>query len=256
MNRINDKDNTAKSGLEMLYKQLGLEKGELVFLGARPAMGKSALALTIVDKYVKEGKSCLYFSLEMSNEQLIRRMLMMREGVIASNESFSDEQMNDIADRANQLADSKLALDDSAGLSVEKIIDKSRQFVKDNYALDLIIVDYYQLISTDRMKDRKDALGEVVKSLKQLAVEMECPVVVLGQLRRIIRDDKRPILEDIDAYDEMKAFLDYIVLMNREDFYEEDTPRKDIADLYISKKCALPFQQVELRFNRKYLRFE
>ena len=139
---------------------------------------------------------------------------------------------------------------------MEKIIDKSRQFVKDNYALDLIIVDYYQLISTDRMKDRKDALGEVVKSLKQLAVEMECPVVVLGQLRRIIRDDKRPILEDIDAYDEMKAFLDYIVLMNREDFYEEDTPRKDIADLYISKKCALPFQLVELRFNRKYLRFD
>lgn len=214
------------------------------------------MALTIVDKYVREGKGCLYFSLEMSNEQFIRRMLMMTAGVVASNEDFSDEQWNDIADRAYELADSKLVLDDSVGLSVEEIIDKSRQFVKDNYALELIIIDYFQLISTDRMKARKDEIGEVVKSLKQLAVEMDCPVLVLGQLGRILRDDKRPVLEDIDSYDVMKSFLDYIVLMNREEYYQEDTTRKDISNLYISKNGTLPFQQVELRFNRQYLRFE
>lgn len=254
------------TGIASGYKKLdtmtsGLQKGDLIVLAARPSMGKTALALSLGLEAANAGKSVGFFSLEMSAEQLTLRLLSMQSAIAhhkIRNATISSNEWIELTNVAAHLAAVKLFIDDTAILNVMDLRAKSRK-LKAEQGLDLLIVDYLQLLHTIRKhENRHQEVSEISRSLKALAKELQVPIVALSQLSRAVdnRMDKRPMLSDLRESGAIEQDADLIMFLYRDVVYNPETENPSFAELIIGKQRNGPTGTVMLNFIGELTRFE
>jgi len=239
----------------------GLQRSDLIILAARPSMGKTALALNIAQNAALRGKAkVLIFSLEMSKEQLGQRLLSVESRVDMQKiktgklDGSDFEKINDAVDR---LATAEIFIDDTPGISVIEIKNKCRRLKADK-GLDLIVVDYLQLMAGDgRSESRQQEITSLSRFLKQLAREIDCPVLVLSQLSRAPeqRADHRPILSDLRESGAIEQDADIVMFLYRDEYYNENTEKPNICEVNIAKQRSGSTGTDELAWLGKYTRF-
>ena len=241
----------------------GFQPSDMVVLAARPSMGKTALALSIaLHVFLKEKKTVGIFSLEMSKEQLMQRLCASRLGVDGwklQQGKLSDEDFARLGLIMDELGQAPIYIDDSVDSSLSGLRTKTRRLQMEK-GLDILIVDYLQLQSPDtssNASNRAQEIAEISKSLKGLARELNIPVLALSQLSRGVegRSDKRPILSDLRESGAIEQDADVVLMMYREDYYDDSTDRKGITDIYIRKHRNGPIGHAELRFEQSQVRF-
>jgi replicative DNA helicase len=239
----------------------GLHPGQMVIIAARPAIGKSTLALDFSRACsIKHGLTSAIFSLEMSKSEITMRLLSaeakvplhhMRSG------HMSDDDWARLARRMGEVADAPLYIDDSPNLTMMEIRAKSRR-LKQRHDLRLVVVDYLQLMTSGkRVENRQVEVSEFSRSLKLLAKELEVPVIAISQLNRgpEQRTDKKPLLSDLRESGSLEQDADMVVLLHREDAYERESPRAGEADLILAKHRNGPTGMVTVAFQGHYSRF-
>jgi len=242
-------------------KTAGLQKADLILVAARPSMGKTALALNIAQHAAVKGKySVAIFSLEMSKEQLVNRMLCSESMVDAQKVrtgSLEDDEWSNLLSGAAILNDSRIFIDDTPGITVSEIKAKCRK-LKLEKGLDMIMIDYIQLMSgSGNGESRQQEVSEISRSLKGLAREMEAPVVALSQLSRACeaRADHRPMLSDLRESGAIEQDADVVMFLYRDEYYDKDSEAKGMAELIIAKQRNGPTGTVELAWFGKYTKF-
>ena len=239
----------------------GLQKGDLLILAARPSMGKTSLAVNMALNAALEGFSVGVFSLEMPAEQLILRVLSAEAGIPLQkirNATISSEEWVELTNGAARLAELKLFIDDSAGLSIIDLRTKARK-IKTEHNLDFFIIDYVQLLhSTARHENRHQEVSEISRSLKALAKELNVPILVLSQLSRAVesRIDKRPMMSDLRESGALEQDADVIMFLYRDIVYNPETENPALAELIIGKQRNGPTGTVFLNFERELTKFE
>lgn len=244
------------------YKTSGMQPSDLVLLAARPSMGKTAFVLNLVDYVtVRRGLPCMVFSLEMSKEQLVNRMLSMESNVDTQKlrtGSLTDEDWDAVVEGIGVIGGSKLIIDDTPGISITELRSKCRK-MKLEYGLSMIIIDYLQLMSgSGRAGDnRQQEISEISRSLKALAREMNAPVIALSQLSRACesRQDHRPMLSDLRESGAIEQDADVVMFLYRDDYYNKDTERPNVAEVIIAKQRNGPIGTVELLWRPEYTKF-
>ncbi len=241
----------------------GFHPSDLVILAARPSMGKTAMALNMAQNMAKAGKSIGFMSLEMSKEQLVERMFCsllnvdswkMRTGQL-TDEDFS--RMGSVMDSMNRM---KMFIDDSLGNSIAELKSKARR-LKMEFGLDVLFIDYLQLMSGGAKSmyqgNRVQEISEISRALKSLARDLHIPIIALSQLSRGVemRPNKTPQLADLRESGAIEQDADVVLMIYREDYYEEDTERKGITDVFIRKHRNGPIGRVELAFQKERQRF-
>jgi replicative DNA helicase len=239
----------------------GLHPGQMVILAARPAIGKSTLALDFSRACsIRHGMTSAIFSLEMSKSEITMRLLSaeakvplhhMRSG------HMSDDDWARLARRMGEVADAPLYIDDSPNLTMMEIRAKARR-LKQRHDLRLVVVDYLQLMTSGkRVESRQVEVSEFSRSLKLLAKELDVPVVAISQLNRgpEQRTDKKPMLSDLRESGSLEQDADMVVLLHREDAYERESPRAGEADLILAKHRNGPTGMVTVAFQGHYSRF-
>ncbi len=241
----------------------GMQPSDLVILAARPSMGKTAFALNIAVNTSTRGLSIGIISLEMSKEQLVERLFVSLLGVDSwklKNGQLSQEDFMRMGQVMDQLNQCKLFIDDSAGSSVAELRAKARRLQMEN-GLDLLIVDYLQLMSYGKgpgsIANRVNEISEISRSLKKLARELHIPILALSQLSRAVeqRPVKIPQLSDLRESGAIEQDADVVLMMYREDYYEEDTDRVGITDIYVRKHRHGSTGRVELMFKKEQMKF-
>ncbi len=247
----------------------GLHPSDFIIIAARPSMGKTALALNMVQNIAirghrKEGakpKTVAIFSLEMSKEQLVRRMICS-EGNIDSQAlrvgELSEKDLDSFWVACDELNKAKIFIDDAA-TTVMEMRNRARR-LKAEHGLDLIVIDYLQLMSGSSRRnlgDRQQEVSEISRSLKALAREMDVPVVALSQLSRSVesRTVKRPMLSDLRESGSLEQDADVVAFLYREDYYIPDTDLKNVAELIIAKHRNGPTGTVNLFFHKNFAKF-
>jgi replicative DNA helicase len=245
------------------YILTGLQPSDLIILAARPSMGKTALALNIAQNVAKTGRSVGLISLEMSKEQLVERMfssLLSVDSWKIKAGKLSEEDFMRIGSVMDELYSMKIFIDDSVGNSISELRSKARRLQME-HGLDMIIVDYLQLMTvsgmTGNMNNRVNEISEISRSLKQLARELRVPIMALSQLSRAVelRPVKVPQLSDLRESGAIEQDADVVLMMYREDYYEEDTDRAGLTDIYIRKHRNGPIGRVELAFKKEQMKF-
>jgi replicative DNA helicase len=243
-------------------KTSGLQKGDLIILAARPAMGKTSLCLNIAQyASVKTGESVGIFSLEMSKEQLVLRMLCADARVDAHRLRTGNLQEKDWARLAKAYADlsaSHIFIDDSASLSPLEMRAKCRR-LKAEHGLGLVVVDYLQLMhGGGRVENRQQEISAISRSLKGLAKELAVPVIALSQLSRApeARTEKRPQLSDLRESGAIEQDADIVMFIFREDEYKPTDENRGVAEIIIGKQRNGPTGTVKLAFLKEFTRFE
>lgn len=239
----------------------GLHKGDLIILAARPSMGKTALALNIASNVaIDNDKTVILFSLEMSNEQLIDRLICSK-GHIDSQSYRSGKLTDDDYDKyarvLSTMSGKRLFIDDKPNMTVAEVKAKCHK-IKRNHGLDLIIVDYLQQIQPDKdVHNRNEEISRISRSLKIMARELNVPVISLCQLSRAVemRQDKRPMLSDLRDSGAIEQDADVVAFLYRDDYYNEETEKKNIAEVIIGKHRNGPVGKVELLFLKEYSKF-
>ncbi|MDZ4217287.1 MAG: replicative DNA helicase, partial [Candidatus Gracilibacteria bacterium] len=257
-----DRVNGVKSGFRDLDNILnGFKPSELIIIAGRPAMGKTAFALSIAqNSALKFGKSVAIFSLEMSKEQLVDRMfasLLMVDSWKLKKGMLDDEDFARIGTVMDELSKANIYIDDSLGNSMTELRSKVRR-LKMEKGLDLIIVDYLQLMSMGAsIANRVQEISEISRNMKQIARELHVPVIALSQLSRAVesRPDKRPQLSDLRESGAIEQDADAVLMLYREEYYDPDTDRKGLADVLIRKHRNGPTGRVELIFKSEQTRF-
>jgi len=239
----------------------GLHPGEQIIVAARPGVGKTAFALNIATNAGKAGKSVIVFNLEMPAQQLAQRMLCAEANIdisrLRSGQLYPDdwEKMTTAIGRLSELP---VMIDDSAGLTVADIRARCRR-VKRERGLDLVIVDYLQLLYGRRRRNdnREQEVADISRSLKQLAKELDVPVIALSQLSRSVeqRQDKRPMLSDLRESGAIEQDADIVAFLYRDDYYDRDSEKKNIIEIIIAKQRNGPVGTVELVFLKNYNKF-
>ncbi len=238
----------------------GLQKSDLIILAARPSMGKTSMALGMAyGAAVSHGHSVGIFSLEMSADQLVQRLLSMETGVDSHRlrlGQIDDGEWDRISRAFGRLAEAKIYIDDQAGASVMDVRSKARR-LQAEHGLDLVVVDYLQLMSGRRSENRVQEISEISRGLKGLARELNVPVVALSQLSRAVesRADHRPMLSDLRESGSIEQDADIVMFIYREDKYEEDSEKKGIAEIIVAKHRNGPVGSVNLRFFDRTARF-
>lgn len=244
-------------------KTAGLQKSDLIILAARPAMGKSTFALNLAYNIASQAKeSVLVFSLEMSKEQLVDRMLAEAAGINAFNirtGNLSEDDFGRLSDAMGEMAEAPIFIDDTPGLSVLEMRTKARREAH-NHPLGLIIVDYLQLMrgsgrgGTD---NRVQEVSEISRGLKLIARELDVPVIALSQLSRSVesRSPQVPQLADLRESGSIEQDADLVMFLYREDYYNPDTENKHITDLILAKHRNGPTGNIQLYFHPEHLRF-
>ena len=239
----------------------GLHGGELIIVGARPSMGKSAFGLNITGYAgMHAGRSVAYFSLEMPNDQLAMRLLCSDARVdmqAVRHGSMRDEDWLSLASTLGPLAASPIYFDDTSGITPSQLRSRCRR-LKMERGLDLIVVDYLQLMSADgRVENRQNEVSEISRSLKGIAKELNVPLVALAQLSRAgaQRSDKRPILSDLRDSGAIEQDADVIMFLHREEYYDPNTEDKNIAEVIVAKQRNGPLGTVKLAWLGQYTRF-
>ena len=244
------------------YMTTGFQPSDLILIAARPSMGKTAFVLNILEYVsIKKARPCIIFSLEMSSNQLVNRMLSMDSGVDAQlirSGKLSDSDWPKLIDSADRVGGSNIIIDDTPGISVPELRSKCRK-VKLERGLDLIIIDYLQLMSGNSKKNdnRQQEVSEISRSLKALAREMECPVIALSQLSRAceLRADKRPMLSDLRESGAIEQDADVVMFLYRDEYYEPDSEHKGEAEVIIAKQRNGPIGTVTLNWHANTTRF-
>lgn len=241
----------------------GLQPSDLVILAARPSMGKTALALNIAQNVAKKGHSVGIMSLEMSKEQLVERMfcsLLAVDSWKMRTGKLSDDDFSRIGMIMDEMNSMKIFIDDSVGNSIAELKAKARRLKMEN-GLDLLVIDYLQLMSAGNsgflQSNRVQEISEISRSLKGLARDLSIPILALSQLSRAVelRPSKVPQLADLRESGAIEQDADVVMMMYREDYYEEDTERKGIADVYIRKHRNGPIGHVEMAFKKEQMKF-
>lgn len=227
------------TGYTMLDRVLGgLQRSDLVILAARPGMGKSSLALGIADNASRRGANVVIFSLEMSKDQFVQRLTSMRSGIDSHRirmKNLHDDEWPIILETVNELTNQPIHIDDTAAQSVDAIRREARRLHMIN-PLDLVVVDYMQLMA-GKGDNREQEIANISRNLKAMAKELNVPVLALSQLNRGVesRADKRPMLSDLRESGSIEQDADAVLFIYREDYYQEDTDRQNIADVIIAK---------------------
>jgi replicative DNA helicase len=238
----------------------GLQRSDLIIVAARPSMGKTSLALGMAyGAAVGHQKTVGIFSLEMSAEQLVQRILSMETGVDTHRlrlGQIDDNEWDRISRAFGRLSEAPIFVDDASSSSIMDIRSKARRLQAEQ-GLDLIIVDYLQLMSGRRSENRVQEISEISRGLKGLARELNVPVVALSQLSRAVesRSDHRPMLSDLRESGSIEQDADIVVFIYREDKYEDDSEKKGIAEIILAKHRNGPVGSVNLRFFDRPARF-
>lgn len=243
----------------------GFQKSDLILVAARPSMGKTALVLNIAQHACfKENRRCLFFSLEMSKEQLVNRLLAMESRVDSQNiriGHLNDDDWRGIIESAGVIGMSSLAIDDTPAISIAEMRSKCRRY-KLEHGLDMIIIDYLQLMSGSRggrsEVSRQQEISDISRGLKALARELQCPVLALSQLSRAVeqRPDHRPMLSDLRESGAIEQDADVVMFIYRDDYYNEGSDRKGIADIILAKQRNGSIGTVSLAWLSALTKFE
>ena len=229
--------------VDLDFKTSGLQPSDLVLVAARPSMGKTAFVLNIVQNITMKKKiSCMVFSLEMSAEQLVNRLLSMESNVDSQKlrtGNLNDNDWNSLIEGAVSVGSSTLAIDDTPGISINELRSKCRK-MKLEKGLDIIIIDYLQLMTGSGKTNisRQQEISDISRSLKALAREMRAPVIALSQLSRACetRPDHRPMLSDLRESGAIEQDADVVMFLYRDDYYNKDTEHPNEAEVIIAKQ--------------------
>ena len=269
MNRLQDLYNSkaeftgVPSGFSAMDKMTsGFQPGEMTIIAARPSMGKTAFSLNIAQHVVlREKKSLAYFSVEMGKEQLMMRMLASEARVNLSDlriGNLTDNAWPRLIDKASKMAEARLFIDDTSGISPFEIRAKCRR-LKAQHGLDIIMIDYLQLMDLkQKVESRERAVSEISKTLKAVAKELQVPVIALAQLNRGVegRSDRRPMLSDLRESGSIEQDADVIMMLYREDYYDRENPDvKGLSEVIIGKQRNGPTGTVRLRWESNIGRF-
>ncbi|MFA5009868.1 MAG: replicative DNA helicase [Patescibacteria group bacterium] len=239
----------------------GLQGSDLMIIAARPSMGKTSLALNMALNAARDGHFAVgIFSLEMSKEQLIDRLLSTQSGIDAwklRTGNLAPDDFEKLSEAMGKLADAPIYIDDTAFMTVMEIRTKARR-LKTEKGLDLLIIDHIQLMEGSRSYEgRVQEISEISRSLKALAKELNIPVIAVSQLSRAVeqRPRKIPQLSDLRESGSIEQDADVVLFVYREEYYEPDTSRKNIADIFIAKHRNGPTGKVELYFDASRMTF-
>ena len=247
--------------IDLDYKTSGFQPSDLILIAARPSMGKTAFVLNVAQNMAfKEGKTVAIFSLEMSKEQLVNRLFSLESKVDSQalrTGNLTDEDWAKLIEGAAVVGKSNLIIDDTPGISIAELRSKCRKF-KLEHNLGIIIIDYLQLMSGGkRSESRQQEISEISRSLKAVARELNVPVVALSQLSRAVeqRPDHRPMLSDLRESGAIEQDADVVMFLYRDDYYNKDTDKKNIAEVIIAKQRNGPIVTVELVWLPNYTKF-
>jgi replicative DNA helicase len=264
LTRNRDRMMGVPTGFTQLDKLLGgLQESDLIILAGRPGMGKTSFGLTIAQHSAKHYDARVaVFSLEMSKEQLVQRLLSMETGIDSHRLRLGDileDEWTILMEAANQLSSTAVYIDDTPAASVNEIRTKARRLHAE-FDIDLIMVDYMQLMSGQsgmRTENRQQEISYISRSLKALARELNVPVLALSQLSRAVesRADKRPMLSDLRESGSIEQDADVVLFIYREDYYIEDTDRENIADVLVAKHRHGTTGTVSLYFQKELTQF-
>ena len=249
--------------IDLDYKLSGLQPSDLVLVAARPSMGKTAFVLNIA-QYVafKKDKCTAIFSLEMSKEQLVNRLFSLESQVDAQalrTGNMKDSDWEKLIEAAGIIGQSNLIIDDTPSISISELRSKCRKY-KMEHGLDLIIIDYLQLMSGSvggRSESRQQEISDISRSLKALARELNVPVIALSQLSRAVeqRPDKRPMLSDLRESGAIEQDADVVMFIYRDEYYNKDSEYKKQAEIIIAKQRNGPVGTVHLAWLGEYTKF-
>lgn len=240
----------------------GFQPSDLVLVAARPSMGKTAFTLNIATYVaVHERKPVAFFSLEMSKEQLVQRMLCAEGGIDSQRlrKGELDDEWPKLVEAADRLSGAPIYIDDTPGITVMELRSKARR-LKAEHGLDLVIIDYLQLMQGRGGKsgdNRQQEISEISRSLKALARELSVPVIALSQLSRSVesRQIKRPMLSDLRESGSLEQDADIVMFLYREDYYTEETDKQNITEVIIAKHRNGPVDKIDLFFQKEFTKF-
>jgi replicative DNA helicase len=251
------------TGLADLDNKLaGLQKSDMIVLAARPAMGKTTLAMNIAHHVAaKEKQPVLVFSLEMSKEQLVDRLLSAESGIDSWNlrtGNLTDKDFHRLGSAMGELSEAPIYIDDTPGITILEMRTKARR-EQHKHQLGLIVIDYLQLMSGGKNTDgRVQEISEISRGVKALARELDVPVIALSQLSRSVeqRHPQIPQLSDLRESGSIEQDADIVMFIYREEYYNDETERKSIADIIISKHRNGPTGKIETYFKPENLQFK
>lgn len=244
------------------YKTSGFQPSDLILIAARPSMGKTAFVLNLAQHIaVKNHITTAIFSLEMSKDQLVNRVLSMESKVdsqLIRTGNLSANDWEKLIESAGEISKAPLIIDDTPGISISELRSKCRKMKLENN-LGLVIIDYLQLMSggNKRSDSRQQEISDISRSLKALAREIDAPVIALSQLSRACetRPDHRPILSDLRESGAIEQDADVVMFIYRDDYYNKDTDKKNISEIIIAKQRNGPIGTVELVWLPNYTKF-
>ena len=256
------------TGLPTGFKDLdrltsGLQPSDLILVAARPSMGKTAFTLNIAQHVaLREKKAVAFFSLEMSKEQLVQRMICAEAAIDSAKLRIGDLADSDwpkLVNACNRLYEAPLFIDDTAGITAAQMRSKARR-LKIEHGLRLIVIDYLQLMQGSGSKNsenRQQEISEISRSLKALARELNVPIIALSQLSRSVeaRQSKKPLLSDLRESGSLEQDADIVSFLYREDYYNPETDNKNITEVIIAKHRNGPVDTVRLFFHKQFTRF-
>ncbi len=255
------------TGLETGFIELdrmtaGFQRNDLIIVGARPSVGKTAFALNIAQNVAhKTGENIAIFSLEMGAEQLVMRLLCAEGNIDAQRlrtGTLTDDDWGKLTMAMGSLSSSGIFIDDTPGVRISDIRSKCRR-LKQEHGLGMILIDYLQLIlgSGRAGENRQQEVSEISRSLKQLARELQVPVIALSQLSRGVeqRQDKRPMMSDIRESGSIEQDADIVAFLYRDDYYDKESENKNIIEIIIAKQRNGPTGTVSLAFVKEYNKF-
>lgn len=247
--------------VDLDYKTSGMQPSDLVLIAARPSMGKTAFVLNIAQHMAfKNDVTVAIFSLEMSKEQLVNRLFSLESKVDSQSlrtGNLSDEDWAKLIEGAGIIGKSHLIIDDTPGISVGELRSKCRKY-KLEHNLGIIIIDYLQLMTGSKKSDsRQQEISDISRSLKEVARELNVPVIALSQLSRAVeqRPDHRPMLSDLRESGAIEQDADVVMFIYRDDYYNKDSEKKNIAEIIIAKQRNGPIGTVELVWLPNYTKF-
>lgn len=239
----------------------GLQPSDLILVAARPSMGKTAFTLNIAQNVgVRQHKTVAFFSLEMSQEQLVQRILCQISHIdsqkLRTGQLNSDEEWTRLTDACDKLYQAPIYIDDTPGISVAEMRSKARR-LKSEHGLDLIVVDYLQLMQGRNAESRQQEISEISRSLKALARELKVPLIALSQLSRSVesRQDKRPMLSDLRESGALEQDADIVSFLYREDYYDKEIENQHITEVILAKHRNGPVGSIKLYFKGEYTLF-
>ncbi|MDF2903631.1 MAG: replicative helicase [Bacillus sp. (in: firmicutes)] len=261
-NRKGDVTGIATGFSELDRMTAGFQRNDLIIVGARPSVGKTAFALNIAQNVAtKTGENVAIFSLEMGAEQLVMRMLCAEGNINAQNlrtGALTDEDWGKLTMAMGSLSNAGIFIDDTPGVRIGEIRSKCRR-LKQEHGLGMVLIDYLQLIQGDGRsgENRQQEVSEISRTLKQLARELEVPVIALSQLSRGVeqRQDKRPMMSDIRESGSIEQDADIVAFLYRDDYYDKETENKNIIEIIIAKQRNGPVGTVQLAFVKEYNKF-